>query len=94
MIKVLLCLYFLMTGDYKEREKAKHGLNLMLDYKTAKELHYKYIDDPEMAITLKEIAYSKYCDETRDKYLSGYTYEKDQGKALQDYNFNYDFKER
>lgn len=93
MINILLCLTFLMFGNYKERVAAKHNLTLMLDFKTAKELHYKYKKDPEMALTLKDIAYTKYCEETRSKFFGEYSYDKEQSKELQDWNFKQDFKE-
>ena len=91
MIEVLLCLNMLMFGGFKERKQAEHHLKLSLNFESARFLYKKYKKDPEMALTLKEVAYYRYCLETRGRFFGGYDSESSQ--ELQDYNFKMDMKE-
>ena len=79
-------------GDFKERKVAEHNLIQMeipyLYLKTA----YHNIDDPEVRVRLKRVAWNQWCLETQEKYKpSPYVYNTEE---LQEQDFRRDFHDQ
>tara|TARA_R110002020_G_scaffold213427_1_gene420284 strand:- start:74039 stop:74320 length:282 start_codon:yes stop_codon:yes gene_type:complete len=87
MLKTLVLLAFLQTGDYKERKQAEHHLKLSpITFEVCKSVSHA-LKDPEVDMRLKRVARNAWNHETREKYKSDYYSETDTMKILQKEHF-------
>lgn len=66
------------VGDYKQRQKATHELNTCTVTFSQLLCVKDVIQDPEVKVRLKKVAFNKWCAETDEKYKAYNYYDQDE----------------
>ena len=93
-LEIILSLQLLVSPSYKERRAGLHALkqNPCVTFQFIKQTKSGtlYKTDPEFSLSVQEIAYHKYCLESKEKF-EGFDPEEIESELRK--NFNYDWNE-